>query len=201
MCPAINCEGWTEERGAVCAVCWDYRPVIHGSLIHLWHLAHEFLPAPVSHVERVSGGMGPTSKAPLNSRALDAIESTLAVVVGWASIVRTQAGLDELPGLGTARPDWLFDQAVPTLMYHDGVLGNGQAVTYYNDLFRCKQILVRVTHMEQQETERIEIACPDCGRMSVVARGFGEYVACLTCCATWGQSAWHAKLTRSNAFT
>lgn len=195
LCPGTNCSEVTLDEGQLCEACWYFRHHIHGGLAALWPMAHDYLrPAPTRLGGRVSGGAGPSSRPPLNSLVLDTIESTLAVVVSWASLVRTRAGLSTLPGLGTARPFWMFAHAIPSLRANDHLLIGREAVDYYGDLYRVYRLLVRLVHQEMRETERIDVICPACSRFTVVSRDYGDCVACLTCGSSWGQAAWHAQL-------
>lgn len=197
LCPGMLCTGRTMARDELCESCWSYRPTLHSLICMSWHNAHNFLPPAVRHGEPISGGAGPGSRAPLNHAVLEAIETALAVVVGWASVVRERASMAAMPGLGTARPAWLFDQAMPTLAKHDHLLEARSAVDYYADLYRTNRTLSRITHEEMQETEHLPVACPSCNRLSIVSREYGDRVVCLTCGSEWGQSAWHAQLHSS----
>lgn len=197
LCPGMLCTGRTPSRDQLCGVCWDHRKILHVRIGHGWHKAHAYLPPAVRHGEPISGGAGPGSRAPVNHAVLEAIETALAVVVSWASVVRERADLSAMPGLGTARPSWLFDQAMPTLAKHDHLLDPRTAIDYYADLYRTNRTLLRITHEEMQETEHVPVACPACNRLSIVSREYGDRVVCLTCGAEWGQSAWYAQLHSS----
>src|SRR4051812_48870937 len=113
LCPGMLCSGRTTEKDRLCNNCWTFRPVLHARINRGWHTAHDFLPPGQIQGDRVTGGAGPGSRAPVNTAALDPIETTLAVVVGGASVVRDLAGVAVMPGLGPARPSWLFDNAMP----------------------------------------------------------------------------------------
>lgn len=193
LCPGTNCLELTES-GGLCGACWGFRRVLHQRITGSWHVAHGLLEPSRVHGDQVSGGAGPGSRPPLDSTVFAVIESTLIVVVGWASRIRERLDRAALPGLSTARTGWLFDHAMPDLSQHDETLNSIEKIEYYADLYRCYASLRLVGHEAVRESEHLFIACPSCDRMTIIIRRYGDAVACLTCGRQWGQAAWYAQL-------
>jgi ribosomal protein S27AE len=196
LCPGAHCTQFTAQIDELCEDCWAFRTVLHQRIGAYWLSVHANLVPSARHGQRVTGGAGPASRPPWNQSAFTAVETTLAVVVGWASRIRERAGMTPLPGLSMARTSYLFEQAMPVLSQGDDTLNATEKIEYYDDLYRVSRSLVLVAQDEVRESEHVAVACPECGRMTVIARDFGDRMYCLTCTSEWGQAAWHARLSR-----
>lgn len=194
-CTGVSCREYVTDPG-VCDICWRYRFVLLTDLPALWKQAHGLLPRTATRTEMVSGGAGPTSQPPIRMSVYHAMESTLGVVERWANRIRERLGWKPFPTRAMVRSAWLFQVCVTTLRDQDWTLvAEPTATQYYRDLYVMRRRLVAVTMTRRQDMERLNIVCPECDRMTITTRNYGDDVACLTCAAQWGQAAFHSRIT------
>jgi ribosomal protein S27E len=197
LCPGTGCGAEVAEPHELCATCWNFRAELLARIQVNWPRVHGLLiPAQRRGAdERVTGGAGSASRPPLNVTVYAAIEASLDVLLSWANTIRQATQENPLPWSSwTARSPWLFVHAIAALIDGDESLSGPDKVRYYTDLYRIDRSLRVISRDSVRESEHVDIACPQCGRMTIISRNHGDAVTCLTCNAAWGQAAWYAQL-------
>lgn len=192
-CGGAGCTEWVYAPGWACSVCWDYRVVLRDQLPSAWVATHALLVPGAGRRDESLGHISLSrtgSSAPLRMDALNALELAVGLVVYWTDVLAADDHVNALPA--AARDGFLVERGVAMLQAADHHLGaTARAAHYVCALTRIHQRFRRVADPASSPLH-LHIACPSCGRLTLVQRNADAHVQCLTCGAAWSEALWSA---------
>jgi hypothetical protein len=194
LCPARRCTNQIVTDG-LCVDCYCYLHVLLTELPVLWRQTRTMLAKQTQVAEKVD--TSPTgSTPPLRLGILDVTETVLGIMVTWVATLKLR-NRDQLAVTVESDAELFAHASDYLLSFYITLVGSPLLVDFYNSIYDAHGKLNRIAG-DNPELRRLTDPCPTCGMIALIMRGHDDYVRCLTCSSSWGQSAYQGLRRRSS---
>lgn len=169
----------------LCQPCQDTFTATLRQAPELYTRAHMELPPELSRPgERVTGGQGPSSRAPVQVGLLGSADMLARLLAAWETHVLILLG-KQSPGEDAARMGVVVQRAADTILTHlETALATQPGIWHACGVERAAMGLRQQLGLAEQHSRLVD-PCPECDRRALTYAIHSLVITCGNCAAVW----------------